>query len=208
MQGVYANSSWIMRPRNIKAAYHHLEPLIDYTSEGAEIVTNYDKSGYPTVTYPLQDPPSKTYVGITYITDFENNKVHVKYVKFKSDYVLNNCYNPLGFSDLEKISEYDIEDDFDLEKLKSYLPEEEHTKIPSDAFKELKKKYVGDFVKSFFIGVAMVALSAISYFWGGAALAGLASYFLSSVPAVLPTILTATLITQIAVIGGHIKIND
>jgi hypothetical protein len=57
MSGIYGNASWVMRPRGSKISYHHLEPLVDYTTEGAEIVTNYTSSIYPNVTYKKQDPP-------------------------------------------------------------------------------------------------------------------------------------------------------
>jgi hypothetical protein len=55
LQGTYANASWIMRPRGSAIASHHLEPLVDYTSVGAEIVTNYNQDNYPNVTTTIEE---------------------------------------------------------------------------------------------------------------------------------------------------------
>ena len=199
--GKYANASWIMRPRNIKASYHHLEPLVDYTSEGAEVVTNYTTE-YPNITYDVQKPPKKTYVGITYIPSFEKKCVYVKYVEFESKYALNCGYDFFGTPDITIVKDYYVKDDTGLTNLLKYVSEEEKVKIPSEAFKEMYNQQSKQFALKLIIATVMVVVTVLAGIYGGTLLAGALSTFLTSMSASAPVLLSGLLVTALATSGA------
>ena len=154
--GKYAHASWIMRPRNNKASFHHLEPLVDYKSEGAEIVTKYTDT-YPNVTYDTNRTETNTYVGIVYMPSFTKNCVYVKYVEFESDYVSNNTYDFAGKSKMTVVKEKYFKDSTSLSNLLGYVSEEEKQKITSSGFSGLYNDQLKSFFTSFAIGIVVAA---------------------------------------------------
>ena len=174
LQGTYANASWIMRPRSSAVASHHLEPLVDYTSVGAEIVTNYNQDNYPNVTTTIEEQQA-CYLGITYMTYSEasNNKLKIKCVKFKSnDFAATNGYNFFGQTTINaenedvKTIEFDSIDAFEnctdsefkdiIQKMK------DEGLIPRTYFENLFKNYNKNFWLKFGLAFAMVILSVAS----------------------------------------------
>lgn len=165
--GKYAHASWVMRPRKGLISYHHLEPLIDYKSEGAEIVTNYT-TDYPNVTYDSYKEGKKTYVGIVYNPTLGGEMAY-KYVEFTTDYIDNNCYDYAGNVSMEVISEHEGTTGYDLKKMINEvgIPEEEQFKLPSAGFTGLHDAEVTNFITKFFTGIGMIGLSALAFFGAG-----------------------------------------
>lgn len=213
--GKYAHASWIMRPRNNKASFHHLEPLVDYKSEGAELVTKYTDT-YPNVTYDKNREERNTYVGITYITSFTNHCVHVKYVEFESDYVSNNTYDFAGKSKMKVIKSMDFSgsnaDSVNLSKLLSNanVSEEEKIKITGSGFSDMYNDQLKSFFISFAIGIVVAASAFIGM--GIGSLVGMAisevlcMLGITVIPASIPVIFEVLTPMIVAAAGASIKI--